>query len=418
MLCTKRWVHDLESLQCNLSGRGRTGRAGVRPFVRAAILAGTFVGMTARARLAQAGPTDPIYGCVTVFNNTPCPIPVSSASPSSGWSSADPDCLTTNPDGSPGTSLPAGQTVTFASVSPGQFFQGTGGSVDFHIWASAQSGALSDPEGTANINWSVPWSYFNGLGGSASNGGTPPSSPTFFTFSQGPATCSGGGAPSQDCTFSYEIDLASPPSFSECMDLPDGAPALSLNLPSSTLSVTTSGQACTANVAITPTATSAGGYPVTLAYTLDGASAGSGARFSQPLAVGNHTLVVTATDLPGFQTSATESIVIVDGTTPTLTPVSASVTIHGCSNSASAIPVAVPVASDICGGTAPTVTATVTQYNGASTSVPVVSGTANIPPGSGTIQFTATNPTGGKKKRIKRTEKKRQKKEEGEHYRA
>jgi hypothetical protein len=53
-----------------------------------------------------------------------------------------------------------------------------------------------------------------------------------------------------------------------------------------------------------------------------------------------------------------------------------------------------PSATDQCGGAAATVTATIIKWNGATTSIPVTNGTVALAPGSGVIQFVATNPNG------------------------
>lgn len=63
-------------------------------------------------------------------------------------------------------------------------------------------------------------------------------------------------------------------------------------------------------------------------------------------------------------------------------------------DSVSAVPLSLPTAQNQCTAAAAPVSGTVIQYNGASTSIPVVNGTVQVPPGSGVIRFVATNASG------------------------
>lgn len=77
---------------------------------------------------------------------------------------------------------------------------------------------------------------------------------------------------------------------------------------------------------------------------------------------------------------------------PTFAPAPPALVVSSCAAGSSAIPVPVPIAR-VC-GSAVQVTGTITAFNGATVSIPVVNGTVNVPPGAGTIQFVASNANG------------------------
>jgi hypothetical protein len=126
-----------------------------------------------------------IYAQATLFNNTNCPFNITpSSSPGGGvW------------DPAPPVSVDKGQTISWGSASDGGFLStsGTGGTIYIPLdtWI-------------ASVEWSVPWSYFNGLGGAATGttGGTPTPN-SVYTVEGGAEGCSGDGP--NTCVFAYEI---------------------------------------------------------------------------------------------------------------------------------------------------------------------------------------------------------------------
>jgi hypothetical protein len=176
-------------------------------FIRMAVAA-TFAMGAVTLRAVPAAADGTIFAFLFLKNETPCTImiPSGGASVSGVWAQpsdnndpveSNPDLVTTG-NGMPVVPLGAGQTMLWGSASNGGFDpSGTGGS-------------LSIPVGSATINlsWSVPWSYFNGLGGSADgpasvdNGGGFPS--PFGINLQGAFACSAQGVP-QSCTFWWGI---------------------------------------------------------------------------------------------------------------------------------------------------------------------------------------------------------------------
>jgi hypothetical protein len=111
---------------------------------------------------------------------------------------------------------------------------------------------------------------------------------------------------------------------------------------------------------------------------------GQTAQVSLPTGVNPVTLLVQGKT--GAQTW-TAVDVTVNPEAPTFSAVSPSQTVQSCSTSASAVRISVPPAQ-ACGQNVP-VTGTVISFNGAATSIPVVNGIADLPPGSGTVQFVA-----------------------------
>jgi hypothetical protein len=180
-----------------------------------------------------------IYAVIWLVNNsnTCLSIPFSGASTPDAWGT-DGDTqqnypgYVVMPDGTPPRILAPGQTMLFGTKSDGGFgaMSGTGGSLSI---------PFSDGE-TASMSWSVPWSYFNGLGGSAA-GSAGMSEPGFpapqpFTINGGCIGCSPPGYP-QACSFVFTLaggppgGLAPPPNQlppGVCISLPtSGAPGSS-----------------------------------------------------------------------------------------------------------------------------------------------------------------------------------------------
>jgi hypothetical protein len=151
---------------------------------------------------------------------------------------------------------------------------------------------------------------------------------------------------------------------------------------------------CSASLELTASATSAVGLPVSIEYVDGSRALGGGTSRPVTLSIGTHTISVIATDSLGMQDVASETVTINDETAPAFGPVSSSLTVDGCGNSAGPIAITLPVAQDVCTGAVATVTGTVIKYNGATTNIPIVNGTVNLPPGSGIIQFTAQNANG------------------------
>src|SRR5450432_3935834 len=112
-----------------------------------------------------------IFAQDTLFNNTLCPI---SITPSSGPGGG-------NWDPAPPTLVAPGQTIFWGSVDDGGLFSGTGGTVQIPL-----------DTGVGDLKWSVPFSYFHGLGGSAT-GSTDNVSGSAFTLLGGATGCSGDG---------------------------------------------------------------------------------------------------------------------------------------------------------------------------------------------------------------------------------
>ena len=113
-----------------------------------------------------------------------------------------------------------------------------------------------------------------------------------------------------------------------------------------------------------------------------------------PVGTNAITLVVTGQPGPlttGAQTHTTVTVTVEPGS-PTFGGAPSSQVVQSCSAGSSAVPISVPQAL-VCGASVP-VAATVTSFNGASVSIPVVGGSVGLPPGTGTIQFVATNQDG------------------------
>jgi len=159
---------------------------------------------------------------------------------------------------------------------------------------------------------------------------------------------------------------------------------------------------CSANVTLSATATSPIGLPVTIQYAVDFASIGTGASATVSLPVGPHSGTITAIDSQGRQRVAMVPITVNDRSVPVFGNVAPSVTVNTCNLGATSVPITVPTAQGGCGGGAATVTGRVISFNGAAVSIPVVNGTVSVPPGSGTIEFTATG-TNGATSRVTQT---------------
>lgn len=84
--------------------------------------------------------------------------------------------------------------------------------------------------------------------------------------------------------------------------------------------------------------------------------------------------------------------ITVDLPAPTFAPTLPGVVVSSCAAGSSPVPVPTPIAR-VCGQQV-SVTGTVTSFNGATVSIPVVNGAVNVPPGTGTIRFTASNANG------------------------
>jgi hypothetical protein len=156
----------------------------------------------------------------------------------------------------------------------------------------------------------------------------------------------------------------------------------------------TATSSCTPNVTLSATASSPVGSPVSLFYSIDGAAALPGPTASVPLTIGSHSVAITALDAQGLSATVTEPITVTDGTMPVFATIAPSQTVQSCSVGTGAVAVTVPSAQDPCTGVAAQVSGTVTRFNGAVVSIPVVNGTVSLPAGSGVISFTATGVNG------------------------
>jgi hypothetical protein len=161
-----------------------------------------------------------------------------------------------------------------------------------------------------------------------------------------------------------------------------------------TVSANATTSSCAASVTLTASASSAIGLPVSLSYTIDGSFGGDGPSVTTTLPIGTHEVFIVASDNVGARAFAPETVTVNDETAPAFGSVPTSETVQGCSAGSSAVPVTVPTASNVCSGVAATVTGSVITFNGAPVSIPVVNGTVNVPPGSGTLSFVATNANG------------------------
>jgi hypothetical protein len=123
---------------------------------------------------------DTIYGCVTFTNNSSDTVMLSSVNVENTYTTSDPDCPSSFPNG-----VPSGVVLPMQSVT----------------WSSQDASLFSDTSGTMNatfgmnrsstFEWDSPWDLFHGLGGACN--GTPG------------ANVSGGavGAGDNNCVFSF-----------------------------------------------------------------------------------------------------------------------------------------------------------------------------------------------------------------------
>jgi hypothetical protein len=118
---------------------------------------------------------------------------------------------------------------------------------------------------------------------------------------------------------------------------------------------------------------------------------GSGPVVQLSLPVGSHAVTLVVTGKTGAQTHVSTNVVVQLSAPSFGTAPSAQVT-QSCATDASAVPISVP-AAQACGQDVP-VKGTVTSFNGTPRSIPLVNGTVNLPPGTGTVEFTATNAEG------------------------
>jgi hypothetical protein len=94
------------------------------------------------------------------------------------------------------------------------------------------------------------------------------------------------------------------------------------------ITVVDSPQACSANVTLTASATSAAGLPVTLDYIVDNQLVGSGASVTTTMAIGvAHHVTITGTDTNGMQDTVTESVTPTDTLGPVVTTVPSRITL-------------------------------------------------------------------------------------------
>jgi hypothetical protein len=190
-----------------------------------------------------------IFAVIWLVNNsqTLISIPFSGAYTPDAWGTAGntpqdyPDYVTM-PDGIPPRILCPGQTMVFGTKSDGGFLatSGTGGSLSIPLPTSE----------TANMSRSVPWSYFNGLGGGASANkyisepGFAPPQP--FTIDGGATGCSPAGY-AQSCSFVFVLGGGPPEGATApsqlppnmCMSVPTDSPVSPLH--SGTHSVNSTG---------------------------------------------------------------------------------------------------------------------------------------------------------------------------------
>jgi hypothetical protein len=150
-----------------------------------------------------------IYALLYLVNNTSnlISIPFSGASTPDAWGTYGDTqqrfpgyvCM---PDGTPPRMLASGQVMVFGTKSDGGFgaMTGAGGKLSISLPGSQ----------TAWMTWSVPWSYYNGLDGSANGDqgviepGIPSSQP--FTIDGGAVGCTAPGeAPQQECDFVFTL---------------------------------------------------------------------------------------------------------------------------------------------------------------------------------------------------------------------
>lgn len=161
---------------------------------------------------APASADGMIYAVVTLTNDTNSliQIPFSGASTPDAWgtegntmqsSAASYEVM---PDGTPPRVLAPGQTMLWGTKSNGGLLStsGTGGQLSI---------PLPDENQTAYMNWSNPWSYWNGFGGGASGNqwttnGTGFQGPNPYTITGGADSCGGDNT----CLYSFALQGGPP----------------------------------------------------------------------------------------------------------------------------------------------------------------------------------------------------------------
>jgi hypothetical protein len=151
---------------------------------------------------------------------------------------------------------------------------------------------------------------------------------------------------------------------------------------------------CTARVALQANVVSPLGLATTSQYFVDDVLIANATAVSANLGVGTHNALVVASDNLGEFSRLTQTITVHDKTPPVFANAPAAVLAKTCSSAAAPIAVTVPAAGSQCSGLSASVTGQVIQYNGVSSSIPVVNGTVIVPPGSGVIRYTAQDANG------------------------
>jgi len=177
---------------------------------------------------AAAGGT--IFAVMTLTNATSqcIPIPASGAKTSSAWGTQGNTMDFSSeymvmPDGTPPRFLAPGQTMLWGTKSNGGTFatSGTGGSLTIPLASQ-----------NATMSWSVPWSYFNGVGGSASGSASAQDTGGFAPTTPFEMAWQSGGCGDNTCNFEFQISGGPPPSpgipagqlgSGQCMSMPTGS---------------------------------------------------------------------------------------------------------------------------------------------------------------------------------------------------
>jgi hypothetical protein len=96
--------------------------------------------------------------------------------------------------------------------------------------------------------------------------------------------------------------------------------ALAPVLTAGAITVTQSPDSCTASVALSASAVSAAGLPVTIDYIVDNVLVGTGAGATTVVSIGpRHDIVINANDSNGMRDTVTESVTVADTSPPTVT---------------------------------------------------------------------------------------------------
>ncbi|WP_104985750.1 hypothetical protein [Sorangium cellulosum] len=131
-----------------------------------------------------------------------------------------------------------------------------------------------------------------------------------------------------------------------------------------------------------------------VAWSSEAASLGKALSVQATLPVGEHVLKLRAFDLSGAYTYDDVTVTVTGEALPEFVSPAPSVDVSRCAPGTAAVTLDVPEASDPCSGGAAVVTGRVILVNGEPADIPVVDGRATLPPGTSTVEWTATNGSG------------------------